>query len=107
MKMNTSKLALMALTGLMTAGLMTASLAHADNNSGQKVNNNHAMEKNACKGKGGCKTADKGAEKEKHACKGMNSCKGQGADGKNECAGKGNCSTESKTDSTSYDQMNK
>ena len=102
--MNTSKLALAALTGLMTAGLMTAGAAHADNHSGQKVNADHAMEKNACKGKGGCKTADKG-EKEKHACKGMNSCKGQGADGKNECAGKGSCSTESK--SAPDDKMNK
>lgn len=73
---NTQKLAVAALAGLLTAGVMAAPVAAYAGEHGEK---GAAMEKTA---------------KEKHACKGMNSCKGQGADGKNECKGKGTCATD-------------
>lgn len=91
----TNKLALAALTGLLSAGLLTAQVAHAEQH-GDNTGAMQKMEKSACKGKTSCKT--KGEHKEKHACKGLNSCKGKGADGKNECKGKGSCRTDGKAE---------
>ncbi|HVT05310.1 MAG TPA: hypothetical protein VHL58_18250 [Thermoanaerobaculia bacterium] len=77
---------------------------------------------NSCKGKGGCKTGDKGcaaknsckgkggcaAKAAKHACKGQNACKGLGGckpgdhacAGKNSCKGKGGCGVPVNADHT-------
>lgn len=100
---NASKLALAAFTGIISAGVVGAGLAHADSGSDHAKS---AVEKNSCKAKSGCgaaakeKNSCKGKNscssttaKEKHACKGLNSCKGQGADGKNACKGHGSCKT--------------
>ena len=72
------KLAVAALAGLLTAGVMTATVAHADD-----TEKSASMEKKI----------------EKHACKGQNSCKGNGGGdaehyGKNSCKGKGSCATD-------------
>jgi hypothetical protein len=77
MATTSKKLAIAAFAGLVSAGIMTAGIAHAAD--GDK------MEKSS--------TA---SVQEKHACKGQNSCKGKGADGKNECKGKGSCRTDGK-----------
>lgn len=74
---NTKKLATAALTGLLTASVMGAGIAHANSDTAEKSSHHESV-------------------KEKHACKGQNSCKGQGADGKNECKGKGSCATDDK-----------
>ena len=66
------KLATAALAGLLTAGFMTTTVAHAAD----------------------AEKASTESAKEKHACKGQNSCKGNGADGKNQCKGKGSCATD-------------
>ncbi len=72
--MSTTKtLAIVALAGLLGAGIMTSSIANAADH--------------------GDKAATTAA-KEKHACKGQNSCKGNGGDGKNDCKGKGSCATD-------------
>ncbi len=73
------KLAAAALAGLLTAGFMTATVAHAQGTAtgGATASTDQAVEKhackgqNSCKGKGGCKTGDNG-------CAGKNSCKGKG-----------------------------
>lgn len=90
-----NKLALAALTGLLSVGVLTAGAANAESNG--NAGPAMKMEKNACKGKSACKSQQ--TEKEKHACKGLNSCKGQGADGKNECKGHGSCATDGSKDS--------
>lgn len=74
MSINT-KLATAALAGLLSAGFMTANIAHA---------NDHFKTS---------KTSGTTQAKEKHACKGQNACKGNGADGKNACKGHGSCAT--------------
>lgn len=96
MAITSNKLAVAALTGLLSVGMLTAGAAHA----GTQSNSAPAMkmEKNACKGKSSCKSHE--TAKEKHACKGMNSCKGNGADGKNACKGKGSCATDGSKDSS-------
>ena len=94
MTTSSNKLALAALTGLLSIGILTTGVAHAQSqpNDGPAMK----MEKSTCKGKTSCKSHE--AAKEKHACKGLNSCKGQGADGKNECKGKGSCKTDGVND---------
>ncbi len=85
-----NKLALAALAGLLSVGVMTAGIAQAETNGTAGAATQ--AEKSTCKGHSSCKTQQ--AAKEKHACKGMNSCKGQGADGKNACKGHGSCATD-------------
>ncbi|OYW14220.1 MAG: hypothetical protein B7X02_00500 [Rhodospirillales bacterium 12-54-5] len=76
--LSSKKLATAALSGLLTVGIMGASVAHAETHAeGAK------MEKAATE-----------TAVEKHACKGQNSCKGNGGDHKNECKGKGSCATD-------------
>lgn len=70
---NTNKLVVAALTGLFTAGVLSATAAQAADTD---------------------KAGASMPAKEKHACKGHNSCKGQGADGKNACKGQGSCATD-------------
>jgi hypothetical protein len=73
----TKKFATAALTGLLSATVMTASAAHAGTNADRISASEEAGEKNACKGhneckgKGGCSSSDNG-------CAGKNSCKGKG-----------------------------
>jgi hypothetical protein len=80
---NSKKLASAALAGLLSMGVVSASLA-------QTAAQGDKMDKPAAKEKSS--STDKKAEK--HACKGHNSCKGQGGDGKNACKGKGSCATD-------------
>ena len=75
--MNTSKkLATAVFASLLSAGFMTATIAHAADSATTEAS----------------ASADK--KMDKHACKGQNACKGQGGDGKNACKGKGSCATD-------------
>lgn len=71
-----NKLASVAVAGLLSLGVMGASIAHATELG--KVEKSASVHQLA----------------DKHACKGQNACKGQGGDGKNECKGKGSCATD-------------
>lgn len=89
----TSNLLAAAITGILlgATGVARASDSTSDFGSSQQLDE---KDKNACKGKSGCKT-------EKHACKGQNACKGQGGcktdkhacKGQNACKGQGGCKT--------------
>jgi hypothetical protein len=80
---NSKMLASAALAGLLSIGVVGASVAQTAEQ-GNKMEKPSTTEKSS--------SADKKAEK--HACKGHNSCKGQGGDGKNACKGKGSCATD-------------
>ena len=85
--MSTNKLAIAALTGLLSISIIGAGAANA-------AEATPAVEKAASADKAADKNACKAADK--NACKGKNECKGKGADGKNACKGKGSCATPSK-----------
>lgn len=79
------KLAIAALTGLLSASsvMTAATVAHA-------TSNDQVMER---------QVAQNDPAIEKHACKGQNSCKGNGGGdkehwGKNSCKGQGSCATD-------------
>lgn len=72
------KLATAALAGLLSAGFMTATVAHAAEGGADKAASaEKAMEKHACKGKNSCK-GNGGCKTDANACKGHNECKGKG-----------------------------
>ena len=73
MSIKSNKLAVAALAGLLSMGVISVDVAHAGEHD---------------------KTSAEKPAKEKHGCKGHNSCKGQGADGKNACKGQGSCKTD-------------
>ncbi len=118
--MNSRDLAKVLVLGGVVAGLTVGTQARAntfslsdngkvqvaDSKKADKAADKHACKgMNGCKGKGNCKSGDKGCAGKnsckgkggcassdvKHDCKGKNACKGQGPDGKNECKGKGGC----------------
>ena len=57
--------------GAVVAGLAAGSAVRADEKPAEKGEKHVCKGQNACKGKGGCKTAD-------NACAGKNACKGKG-----------------------------
>ena len=79
MAISNTKLAVAALSGLLSSTFIVADNANAEHHEGAPAD----AEKTT-------------VDAEKHACKGMNACKGLGADGKNECKGKGSCATKEK-----------
>ena len=107
MAISNTKLAVAALSGLLSSTFIVADNANAEHHESPKdaEKSTTGAEKHACKGQNACKGlgADgknecKGhgscATKEKHACKGLNSCAGNSPEGKNECKGKSGCATE-------------
>jgi hypothetical protein len=78
MSLNSTKLAVAALAGLLTLGVTaaTASVAHANNHE-KAASSDTQMEKHACKGQNSCK-GNGGCKTERNACKGHNECKGLG-----------------------------
>lgn len=64
-----------AMAGLIGGAALTTVGCHDPNQQGTMMDKSSTAHDckgmNACKGQGGCKTAD-------HACKGQNACKGQG-----------------------------
>lgn len=73
--MSNKKLAVAALTGLLSVGTLSACstdyFGGAESSSESVAEKHGCKGQNSCKGKGGCKT-------DKNACKGHNACKGQG-----------------------------
>lgn len=77
MSLSNNKLALAALAGILSATVITAGQAHAEE---------------APAAPDASTSAEPG--KEKHACKGLNSCAGNSPDGKNACKGQSACATD-------------
>lgn len=94
MNTQSSNLLAAAITGILLGATNIAHAEHGKNfDSGAQLLGE--KDKNACKGKGGCK-AD---TSDKHTCKGKNACKGHGGcktdkhacKGQNACKGQGGC----------------
>lgn len=108
MSISNTKLAVAALSGILSSTFFVADNANAadapatptDAEQSTVGAEKHACKgQNACKGQGAdgkneCKGHGSCATKEKHACKGLNSCAGNSPDGKNACKGKSACATE-------------